>query len=317
MSSDSSSEATLAFLCPDHKVDLPISLATQSQTIHGSHLLPLKQSSRSPEFSRPYAPGDPLRMIDWKAYARTDQLIVREERKEARIKIFVLVAYSPSMLWPHSDLNLTGPSKWEIAMRIALHLLFFHHRLGDEIGLALCQQTPGGEALWFLKPRTTMDILRAFDVLKSKKFENVLPQELGCFLSEEKDHSYLRSHPPETFYWVGDLIEIQPFSSPFYQKTQEKSSGSRAKTLQVYHTLSQRELDLEWMDGGTCYFYSEAAREKENFGSDLKDGVYYQDLLHTWQKQISSIFFDKGCPYFLVTEETALSLYMSSLKGKK
>lgn len=50
-----------------------------------------RQKGQSQEFSdfRPYNPGDDIRLIDWNAYARTDQYYVKlyEEEREARITI--------------------------------------------------------------------------------------------------------------------------------------------------------------------------------------------------------------------------------------
>ncbi len=58
-----------------------------------------RQKGQSQEFSdfRPYNPGDDIRLIDWNAYARTDQYYVKlyEEEREARITI--VLDHSASM----------------------------------------------------------------------------------------------------------------------------------------------------------------------------------------------------------------------------
>lgn len=46
---------------------------------------------------RPYSPGDDLRHLDWSAYARSGQLVIRRHRKEVSPRIEVLLDGSASM----------------------------------------------------------------------------------------------------------------------------------------------------------------------------------------------------------------------------
>ena len=47
---------------------------------------------------RPYAAGDDLRHLDWRAYARTDQLLVRQFREEIAPRVEVVIDGSRSMM---------------------------------------------------------------------------------------------------------------------------------------------------------------------------------------------------------------------------
>ena len=53
----------------------------------------------SVEFSehRPYLPGDPLRDLDWKAYAKSDRLYVKQYEEETNLKAYLLLDVSGSM----------------------------------------------------------------------------------------------------------------------------------------------------------------------------------------------------------------------------
>ncbi|MYF90971.1 MAG: DUF58 domain-containing protein, partial [Gemmatimonadetes bacterium] len=53
----------------------------------------------SVEFSehRPYMPGDPLRDLDWKAYAKSDRLYVKQYEEETNLKAYLLLDVSGSM----------------------------------------------------------------------------------------------------------------------------------------------------------------------------------------------------------------------------
>ncbi len=46
---------------------------------------------------RPYAPGDDLRHLDWSAYARSGQLMLRRQRKEVSPRVEILLDASASM----------------------------------------------------------------------------------------------------------------------------------------------------------------------------------------------------------------------------
>lgn len=72
-----------------------------------------KKSSRSPEFAdfRPYAPGDDIRQIDWRAYGRLDRLMLRTYVAEEEAGVNVVIDASASM-------GIGEPPKWPTASRI-------------------------------------------------------------------------------------------------------------------------------------------------------------------------------------------------------
>jgi uncharacterized protein (DUF58 family) len=71
--------------------------------------------SRSPEFAdfRPYAPGDDIRQIDWRAYGRLDRLMLRTYVAEEEAAVNVVLDASASM-------GIGEPSKWAAARRIGV-----------------------------------------------------------------------------------------------------------------------------------------------------------------------------------------------------
>ncbi|HYD48932.1 MAG TPA: DUF58 domain-containing protein [Terriglobales bacterium] len=58
------------------------------------------------EAHRPYYPGDDLRRVDWNAYGRLDQLIVRLYRAEREAPHHLLIDSSASMAFPPDDRKL-------------------------------------------------------------------------------------------------------------------------------------------------------------------------------------------------------------------
>ena len=84
------------------------------------------------EFSqyRSYQPGDDLRWLDWKMYARSDRYYIRESEIETSISVRFLIDASNSM--NHTD---NGFSKIEFAKYMAACLGLLAHKQGDSVGL--------------------------------------------------------------------------------------------------------------------------------------------------------------------------------------
>ena len=97
---------------------------------------------RSPRFGastdfaehRPYVPGDDVRRVDWKLWARTDRYHMKEFEADTDTNVTVLLDASRSM-------DFAGPTsamtKLEYAKRLAACLLYFSRRQRDRVGLAV------------------------------------------------------------------------------------------------------------------------------------------------------------------------------------
>ena len=60
---------------------------------------------------REYVPGDDPRHLDWRAYARTERLTIKEYRQETNYTLQVVLDQTPSMAYPASpDKGLEGPT---------------------------------------------------------------------------------------------------------------------------------------------------------------------------------------------------------------
>lgn len=89
------------------------------------------------EFSqyRSYQPGDDLRQLDWKAYARSDRYYIRESEVETSISVRFIIDASGSM--NHAD---NGYTKIEYAKYLAASLAWLAGLQGDAVGLYVLQQ---------------------------------------------------------------------------------------------------------------------------------------------------------------------------------
>jgi len=89
------------------------------------------------EFSqyRSYQPGDDLRQLDWKAYARSDRYYIRESEIETSIQVRFIIDASGSM--NHAD---NGYTKIEYAKYLAASLAWLAALQGDAVGLYILEE---------------------------------------------------------------------------------------------------------------------------------------------------------------------------------
>jgi uncharacterized protein (DUF58 family) len=88
------------------------------------------------EFSqyRSYQPGDDLRSLDWKMFARSDRYYIRESEIETSINVKFLIDASNSMNHQDGLIN-----KMDYARYLAASLGWLAHKQGDAIGLDILQ----------------------------------------------------------------------------------------------------------------------------------------------------------------------------------
>lgn len=98
--------------------------------LHGLHSSPYLGLSMEFAEHRPYMPGDDIRKIDWRLFARTDRHYVKQYEAETNANFVVLLDVSMSMSYG------SGPvSKLDYARFLAAALTYFSRRQRDRVGL--------------------------------------------------------------------------------------------------------------------------------------------------------------------------------------
>lgn len=105
---------------------------------------------------RAYTPGDDVRHLDWRVFARTDRLYVKTYEAETNADLMIALDVSASMAYASG-----GVSKLDYARFIAAALAHLAARQRDRIGLA----TFGTEIIEYLAPsgRRRDSVLQALD----------------------------------------------------------------------------------------------------------------------------------------------------------
>jgi uncharacterized protein (DUF58 family) len=98
--------------------------------ISGVHTSPYKGFSVEFSEHRQYAPGDEIRHIDWKAYAKFDRHYIKEYEEETNLCCYLLVDASASMSY-----RSNGVSKFDYACYLAAALAYIMLNQQDLVGL--------------------------------------------------------------------------------------------------------------------------------------------------------------------------------------
>jgi len=97
--------------------------------INGLHKAPYFGSSSDFAEHRGYVPGDDIRRLDWKVWARTDRYYIKEYEAESNMNFAVLLDVSKSM-----DYGSRGVTKLDYARMLAACLTNLVHHQRDRVG---------------------------------------------------------------------------------------------------------------------------------------------------------------------------------------
>lgn len=289
--------ATIASLYPTYPLEIQLKRFKNSARYYGSFLLSLRKPSKEPESSRAYVHGDPINLIDWQAFARTDQVIVRERREQASARVAIGFEVTETMSWPSAnDFAGAVPTKLEIAIRAAFHLAHTHLKMGDHVSLWIVDPTMKGSFLLY-SPRSPSDIVGHFARLLKEGFS----QEA---VSVSFRTGQLQAQQYDLSYWFGDALSTDHY----------RLFLKRSHMPFFFHTLSSKEVDTSWLTASDCY-YDEGLRRKEYQGQTLLSRGSYLRSLRRWRKKIRHQLKNQHCNYQLITDKTTIAAYESLFRA--
>ncbi|MBS3734073.1 MAG: DUF58 domain-containing protein [Phycisphaerae bacterium] len=120
----------------------------------GAHRSPLRGFSTDFAHHRQYVPGDPLRHLDWRVYARTERYYTKLYEAETCYEAHLLLDASASMTYGSGAV-----SKLEYAKYLAASLAYLILKQRDSVGLGVFDSTLRS----YDPPRSAMGILGLLD----------------------------------------------------------------------------------------------------------------------------------------------------------
>lgn len=238
------------------------------------------------EFSqyRSYQPGDDLRWLDWRMFARSDRYYIRESEIETSISIRFLVDASASM--NHDD---NGVKKIEYAKALTASLAYLANLQGDSVALNVFKD---GELFSIPSKPDPQHLQRLFYHL-----QQVDP--VGTFTKP--------IHYKELFAGAGRK-ELLVFITDMYQADGEinallNSLSALKHEIIVFHLMGQNELDFDFKGFSTL----EDLETGENIQVNTqraKDA--YQEKLQEHLAAIRSELLGKRIAYRLISTSQPL-----------
>ncbi len=181
------------------------------------------------EFSqyRSYQPGDDLRSLDWKMFARSDRYYIRESEIETSISVKVLIDASASMNHREGDFT-----KIQFAKYVAASLAYLSHAQGDAIGLYLFKND------------------QLFS-LPSRKDHQHLTRLLHELEIVEAAGTFTKALHYKNIFLGSQKRELLIFVTDFYQQHDEISKMLELVTslrheVVVLHVMAENEMQLDF-----------------------------------------------------------------------
>ena len=195
--------------------------------INGIHRSPYFGASVDFAEHRGYVPGDDIRRVDWKLYARTDRYYIKEYEADSNSNFAVLLDVSKSM-----GFGTRGITKLEYGKILAGCLTYLVHRQRDRVGLVAFDN----DIVEFVPPSAKhMDV--ALHVLDRLQPSN--PGSLKAPLHKAAEHFGRRG----LLILVSDLYE-----EPDAVLDAIGPLRFRGHDMAVFHLLDPAELDFSFRE---------------------------------------------------------------------
>ena len=207
--------------------------------INGLHRSPHLGASTDFAEHRAYMPGDDIRRIDWKRYARSDRHYIKEYEADTNTNFNVILDVSPSMRYG-ADAATGRVSKLTYGCYLAASLAYFSSLQRDRVGLA----TIDTDIVDFVPPsaKHLQLLLHTLDRVEKKGRDAKSAPGKSTLLAPLRKLS-------ETVRRRSLVVLI----SDFYEDVDEIMNAmvnvrGRGNDLVVFHLLDRHEIDFSFSD---------------------------------------------------------------------
>jgi uncharacterized protein (DUF58 family) len=130
--------------------------------VSGMHESPYHGFSVEFAEHREYAPGDDLRHIDWRVFAKSDRYYIKQYEEETNLRSHILLDCSGSMGYPDAP-RAGRMTKWDHASTVAASLAYLQSKQQDAIGLTLFDHEVRQQISSAANPRQLASMIRIIE----------------------------------------------------------------------------------------------------------------------------------------------------------
>jgi len=231
--------------------------------LSGMHRSPHRGASVVFVEHRDYRPGDDLRLLDWRAFARTDRHSIKRFEQETQLRATLVLDRSASMRWDGFEDGKPGAPKDEHAATLLASLAYVLTQQGDAVGFTGFDEQLHDDAV---PPRTRpgqLDtLLRALATSHTGR-----RTDLGAALQALAERRARRG----VIALASDLLDLSEDAlHPL------GLLASRGHEVVVFHVLHPDELELP-VDGPARFEGLEGESPIEADVADVRDG-YLEEI---------------------------------------
>jgi uncharacterized protein (DUF58 family) len=225
---------------------------------------------------RAYMPGDDIRRIDWRVYARTDRHYIKQFEADTNTDFTVVLDTSASM-----GFGSGGITKIDYARYLAACLCYFSSKQRDRVGLALFGS---GEVKRIPPGIKHLDlVLHELDKARTSGSDALLPP-----LRKLSEHLRRRS----IVAIISDFYESAPAVTEAVRQLRQ-----RGNDVIVFHVLDRAELDFPYEDAMTIVDL-ESGDKLPIVPETLKEE--YQKLISAHVEDVKRRMIEHGFDYMLI-----------------
>ncbi len=259
-------------------------------TVSGLHHS--RYMGRNVEFSehRPYNPGDEIRRIDWRAYAKTDRFFVKLFEEDTNLRVTILTDMSGSMRFGESAV-----SKHVYAQQLTAALSYLLLSQGDSVGMVVFDR----QVQSYIPPRHREDQWGTLLETLASAPETHEESAIATVLANMGEYLKKRG----LVILVSDLIDTPEdvlSALALLRKSHQE--------IIVFHVLSPEEIDLPYH--GTVEFYPLEGHDDplKTVPKRLKNN--YRERVDRFLKTYRDGCLEHGIDYNLVQTDQPLEIVL-------
>ena len=231
------------------------------------------------EFSqyRNYEPGDDLRQLDWKMYARSERYYIKQAEIETNITVKFMIDASNSMSYSEQKL-----SKLQYAKVLTAALAYLARKQSDSFGLF----TVNNKHTQIIEPRfEQQQFLRFLNALIDVKSEGTWKQDNSI------EHLFDR-HGKEMIVFITDLYDDERDLLNFIARLK-----TRRNEVIVFHIMGEHEMKFDY-DGSFTFqdLETKTVRRVETTFQQKE----YVERVDEWIKQSRLWMYERQISYQLI-----------------
>ncbi|MCI0433072.1 MAG: DUF58 domain-containing protein [Gemmatimonadetes bacterium] len=260
--------------------------------INGLHRSPYLGLSLDFAEHRAYMPGDDIRRIDWRLWARTDRYFVKEFEADTNANFMVLLDVSKSM-----DYGTKGVTKLDYARFLAASLTYFSSQQRDRVGIVTFDR----DLVDYVPPsaKHLNVVLHTIDRVKAER-----PSALGQALQRAAGTLNRRG----ILVLISDLYEEADVVFEAVKPLRYKGND-----LIVFHILDPAEIEFPF-EGASSFQDMESGDRIPVVPETQR--ARYRELIQNHVAKLSKVFTDNRIDYQLFDTATpldyALFTYLSN-----